>query len=300
MKNTLRAIYIGIFLILFMCLTLFYNFFVAKKEYSNVNINIKKGTTFPQIYKELKLNYGIVDRAYLKLNGGNMKLKVGTYKFNGKFSKYEIIKKIKSSETNGVRLTIPEGFTSKQVFARMEALELGTKEEIDKVLSEVDFPYPHENNNFEGYFYPETYIFPENVTTKQVIQTILAEFLKKFPPEKYPDKQKFYDNLKMASIVEAEVPDAADKPKVAGIFLKRLEIDMKLESDATLKYELGRQASRNELKSQNTPYNSYKVKGLPPTPIGNPPIETFKAVLNAEKTDNLFFFTYKGSLFIYS
>jgi len=297
MKNTLRAIYIGIFLILFMCLTLFYNFFVAKKEYSNVNINIKKGTTFPQIYKELKLNYGIVDRAYLKLNGGNMKLKVGTYKFNGKFSKYEIIKKIKSSETNGVRLTIPEGFTSKQVFARMEALELGTKEEIDKVLSEVDFPYPHENNNFEGYFYPETYIFPENVTTKQVIQTILDEFLKKFPPEKYPDKQKFYDNLKMASIVEAEVPDAVDKPKVAGIFLKRLEIDMKLESDATLKYELGRQASRNELKSQNTPYNSYKVKGLPPTPIGNPPIETFKAVLNAEKTDNLFFFTYKGKTY---
>ena len=297
MKNTLRAIYIGIFLILFMCLTLFYNFFVAKKEYSNVNINIKKGTTFPQIYKELKLNYGIVDRAYLKMSGGNMKLKVGTYKFNGKFSKYEIIKKIKSSETNGVRLTIPEGFTSKQVFARMEALELGTKEEIDKVLSEVDFPYPHENNNFEGYFYPETYIFPENVTTKQVIQTILAEFLKKFPPEKYPDKQKFYDNLKMASIVEAEVPDAADKPKVAGIFLKRLEIDMKLESDATLKYELGRQASRNELKSQNTPYNSYKVKGLPPTPIGNPPIETFKAVLNAEKTDNLFFFTYKGKTY---
>ena len=179
----------------------------------------------------------------------------------------------------------------------MEALELGTKEEIDKVLSKVDFPYPHENNNFEGYFYPETYIFPENVTTKQVIQTILAEFLKKFPPEKYPDKQKFYDNLKMASIVEAEVPDAADKPKVAGIFLKRLEIDMKLESDATLKYELGRQASRNELKSQNTPYNSYKVKGLPPTPIGNPPIETFKAVLNAEKTDNLFFFTYKGKTY---
>ena len=297
MKNTLRAIYIGIFLILFMCLTLFYNFFVAKKEYSNVNINIKKGTTFPQIYKELKLNYGIVDRAYLKLNGGNMKLKVGTYKFNGKYSKYEIIKKIKNSETNGIRLTIPEGFTSKQVFARMEALELGNTEEINKALSEVDFPYPHENNNFEGYFYPETYIFSENVTTKQVIRTILDEFLKKFPPEKYPDKKKFYDDLKLASIVEAEVPDEADKPKVAGIFLKRLEIGMKLESDATLKYELGRQATRNDLKLQNTAYNSYKVKGLPPTPIGNPPIETFKAVLNAEKTDDLFFFTYKGKTY---
>ena len=297
MKNTLRIFYVVIFLILFMCLALFYNFFAAKKEYKNVNINVKKGTTFTQIYEDLKLNYGIIDRIYLKLNGGNIKLKVGTYKFNGKFSKYEIIKKIKNSETNGVKLTIPEGFTSKQLFARMEALELGTTEEINKVLSEVDFPYPHENNNFEGYFYPETYIFSENVTTKQVIQTILAEFLKKFPPEKYPDKQKFYDTLKMASIVEAEVPDAVDKPKVAGIFLKRLEIGMRLESDATLKYELGRQATRNELKQQNTPYNSYKVKGLPPTPIGNPPIETFKAVLNAEKTDNLFFFTHKGKTY---
>ena len=297
MKNTLRIVYVVIFLILFMCLALFYNFFAAKKEYKNVNINVKKGTTFTQIYEDLKLNYGIIDRIYLKLNGGNIKLKVGTYKFNGKFSKYEIIKKIKNSETNGVKLTIPEGFTSKQLFARMEALELGTTEEINKVLSEVDFPYPHENNNFEGYFYPETYIFSENVTTKQVIQTILAEFLKKFPPEKYPDKQKFYDTLKMASIVEAEVPDAVDKPKVAGIFLKRLEIGMRLESDATLKYELGRQATRNELKQQNKPYNSYKVKGLPPTPIGNPPIETFKAVLNAEKTDNLFFFTHKGKTY---
>lgn len=297
MKNTLKVFYVIIFLILLMLLSFFYNFFVAKKNYKDVNINVKKGTTFVQIYKDLKLRYGIIDRIYLKLNGGNVKLKVGTYKFNGKLSKYEIIRKIKKSETNGVRLTIPEGFTSKQVFARMEALELGSKEDIKKVLKEMEFPYPHPNNNFEGYFYPETYIFPENVKTKQVIETILNEFLKKFPPEKYPDKQKFYDNLKLASIVEAEVSDMADKPKVAGIFIKRLEIGMRLESDATLKYELGRQATRNELKSQNTVYNSYKVKGLPPTPIGNPPIETFRAVLNAEKTDNLFFFTHKGKTY---
>ena len=297
MKNTLKVFYVIIFLILLMLLSFFYNFFVAKKNYKDVNINVKKGTTFVQIYKDLKLRYGIIDRVYLKLNGGNVKLKVGTYKFNGKLSKYEIIRKIKKSETNGVRLTIPEGFTSKQVFARMEALELGSKEDIEKVLKEMEFPYPHPNNNFEGYFYPETYIFPENVKTKQVIETILNEFLKKFPPEKYPDKQKFYDNLKLASIVEAEVSDMADKPKVAGIFIKRLEIGMRLESDATLKYELGRQATRNELKSQNTLYNSYKVKWLPPTPIGNPPIETFRAVLNAEKTDNLFFFTHKGKTY---
>ena len=297
MKNILKAFYVVIVVLLITILTVFYSFFVAKKEYKNVNLNIKKGTTFTQIYKDLKLNFGILDRIYLKILGEDFKLKIGTYKFNGKLSKYEILKKIKNKESNGIRVTIPEGFTKKQVYERLEALGLGSEEEINKALSEIDFPYPHENNNFEGYFYPETYIFNEGVTTKQVLNTILNEFLKKFPPQKYPDKQKFYNQLKLASIVEAEVSDSVDKPKVAGIFIKRLEIGMKLESDATLKYELGRQALKGELKTKETPYNSYKVKGLPPTPIGNPPVETFKAVENAEVTDDLFFFTHKGKTY---
>ena len=297
MKNILKFFYAIIVILLITVLTVFYNFFVARKEYKNVNVNVKKGTNFSQIYKDLKLNFGILDRIYLKTLGEDFKLKIGTYKFNGKLSKYEILKKLKNKDSNGIKVTIPEGFTKKQVYERLGALGLGSENEINKALSEINFPYPHENNNFEGYFYPETYIFNEVVTTKQVLQTILNEFLKKFPPEKYPDKQKFYDQLKLASIVEAEVSDPSDKPKVAGIFIKRLEIDMKLESDATLKYELGRQALRGELKTKETPYNSYKVKGLPPTPIGNPPVETFRAVEKAEVTDDLFFFTYKGKTY---
>jgi hypothetical protein len=297
MKNILKFFYAIIVILLITALTVFYNFFVARKEYKNVNVNVKKGTNFSQIYKDLKLDFGILDRIYLKTLGEDFKLKIGTYKFNGKLSKYEILKKLKNKDSNGIKVTIPEGFTKKQVYERLEALGLGSENEINKVLSEINFPYPHGNNNFEGYFYPETYIFNEGVTTKQVLQTILNEFLKKFPPEKYPDKQKFYDQLKLASIVEAEVSDPTDKPKVAGIFIKRLEIDMKLESDATLKYELGRQALRGELKTKETPYNSYKVKGLPPTPIGNPPVETFRAVEKAEVTDDLFFFTYKGKTY---
>ena len=297
MKNILKFFYAIIVILLITALTVFYNFFVARKEYKNVNVNVKKGTNFSQIYKDLKLNFGILDRIYLKTLGEDFKLKIGTYKFNGKLSKYEILKKLKNRDSNGIKVTIPEGFTKKQVYERLGALGLGSENEINKALSEINFPYPHENNNFEGYFYPETYIFNEGVTTKQVLQTILNEFLKKFPPEKYPDKQKFYDQLKLASIVEAEVSDPSDKPKVAGIFIKRLEIDMKLESDATLKYELGRQALRGELKTKETPYNSYKVKGLPPTPIGNPPVETFRAVEKAEVNDDLFFFTYKGKTY---
>ena len=297
MKKILIAFNVFISVFIIVNLILVYSFFMVKKDYKNKNVNITKGKSFQQIYKELGLNYEMIDKIYLKITGNSSNLKIGTYRFNGKYSRYEIVRKIQNKESNGVRLTIPEGFTKKQVYERINALGLGTEAEIDAALKEINFPYPHENNNFEGYFYPETYIFPEGVTTKQVIKTVLSEFLKKFPPEKYPDKNKFYDQLKLASIVEAEVSDAADKPKVAGVFIKRLKIDMKLESDATLKYELGRQALKGELKSKESPYNSYKVKGLPPTPIGNPPFDTFQAVEKAEVTDNLFFFTYKGKTY---
>ncbi len=297
MKKILIAFNVFISVFIVVNLIFVYSFFMVKKDYKNKNVNITKGKSFQQIYKELGLNYEMIDKIYLKITGNSSNLKIGTYRFNGKYSRYEIVRKIQNKESNGVRLTIPEGFTKKQVYERINALGLGTEAEIDAALKEINFPYPHENNNFEGYFYPETYIFPEGVTTKQVIKTVLSEFLKKFPPEKYPDKNKFYDQLKLASIVEAEVSDAADKPKVAGVFIKRLKIDMKLESDATLKYELGRQALKGELKSKESPYNSYKVKGLPPTPIGNPPFDTFQAVEKAEVTDNLFFFTYKGKTY---
>ena len=297
MKKILIAFNVFISVFIIVNLIFVYSFFMVKKDYKNKNVNITKGKSFQQIYKELGLNYEMIDKIYLKITGNSSNLKIGTYRFNGKYSRYEIVRKIQNKESNGVKLTIPEGFTKKQVYERINALGLGTEAEIDAALKEINFPYPHENNNFEGYFYPETYIFPEGVTTKQVIKTVLSEFLKKFPPEKYPDKNKFYDQLKLASIVEAEVSDAADKPKVAGVFIKRLKIDMKLESDATLKYELGRQALKGELKSKESPYNSYKVKGLPPTPIGNPPFDTFQAVEKAEVTDNLFFFTYKGKTY---
>ena len=196
MKNILKFFYVIIVILLITALTVFYNFFVARKEYKNVNVNVKKGTNFSQIYKDLKLNFGILDRIYLKTLGEDFKLKIGTYKFNGKLSKYEVLKKLKNKESNGIRVTIPEGFTKKQVYERLEALGLGSEEDINKALSEIDFPYPHENNNFEGYFYPETYIFNEGVTMKQVLTTILNEFLKKFPPQKYPDKQKLQRDRK--------------------------------------------------------------------------------------------------------
>ena len=297
MKNTLKIVNIIVFSLIVIILIYLYSFFLIKTTYNNVRVNIKKGDTITDIYKDLKLNYGLLDKIYLRIDSRMGKLTIGSYSFNGKFSKYEVLRKIREGKTQEVRLTIPEGFTKKQVYERMTALGLGTAEEIDKALSEIDFPYPHKNNEYEGYFYPETYIFTKNTTTKEALKIILNEFLKYFPEKDVKDKNKFYEQLKLASIVEAEVNKNEDKPKVAGIFIKRLEKNMRLESDATLKYDLGRQAKKGELKVNDSPYNSYRVGGLPPTPIGNPAADTIKAVQNPIITEDLFFFMYNGKTY---
>lgn len=297
MKNILKIYNIMFILLIIMILKIWYSFFLLEKNYNDIAVNVKKGDTIFSIYDKLNLDYSFIDKIYFKIDTKISKIFVGTYRFNGKYTKYKILKKIKDVEIQELKLTIPEGFTKKQVYERINSLGLGTEREIEEVLKEIEFPYLHENNNFEGYFYPETYIFSENTTTKQVIETILNEFLKHFPLEKNKDKNIFYNQLKLASIVEAEVNNVIDKPKVAGVFIKRLEKGMKLESDATLKYELGRQAKKIDLKTNDSKYNSYKFKGLPPTPIGNPSYETVEAVKNPLITENLFFFMYNGKTY---
>ena len=298
MRKTLIGI--GIFFLVLIGGSLAFYFSIhssSAKEFNNKYIVVRKGDNFKKIYSELGLKYGLADKMYLKLTGEASKIKTGSYKFDGKVSKAEIINKITNGKTDEVRLTIPEGFTNRQVFERIEKMGLGKTDKMIEALKKVDFPYPHPDNNFEGYFYPETYFFYEGVTEEEIVKIILNGFLKKYPPEKYPDKQKFYDDLRLASVVETEVSLKEDKPRVAGIFLKRIQKGMKLESDATLKYILGRQAYRKELLNDNSPYNSYKHTGLPPTPISNPSKETFDAVENATITEDLFFFTYKGKTY---
>lgn len=297
MKKIIIGFSIFIGLLIISLLLFFMTMLMPVKEFSNKYVVVRKGDGFNKIYDDLGIKYTFTDKAYLKITGNASKARLGSYKFNGKVSRAEIINKITSGKSDEIRLTIPEGFSNRQVFERIEKLGLGSREKIEEALKEADFPYPHLDNNYEGYFYPETYFFYEGTSEKDVVNTILKEFLRLYPPEKYPDKNDFYNKLKLASIVELEVSKKEDKAKVAGVFLKRLEIDMRLESDATLKYKLGRQAYRKELLTDMSPYNSYKHKGLPPTPIANPSKETFDAVENAVITGDLFFFTYKGETY---
>lgn len=297
MKKIIISFSAFIGFLIFLFLLFFVIMLLPAKEFKNKYVVVRKGDSFNKVYSQLGIKYTLPDKIYLRMSGNGSKVKLGSYKFQGKVSRMEIINKIASGKSDEIRLTIPEGFSNRQVFERIEKLGLGSREKMEQALKETDFPYPHPDNNFEGYFYPETYFFYEGTSEKEIVKAILGEFLKRYPPEKYPDKNNFYDKLKLASIVQLEVINKEDNAKVAGVFLKRLEIGMRLESDATLKYVLGRQAYRKELLNDMSPYNSYKHKGLPPTPVSNPSKEAFEAVEKPEITDNLFFFMYKNKTY---
>ena len=110
------------------------------------------------------------------------------------------------------------------------------KDKFYKEFNGIEFPYPTPEGNFEGYLYPETYYIPESYNERLIIRTLLREFLKKFPPEKYEDKDEFYQKLIMASILEREAKLDKEKPLMASVFYNRIKKKMTLSSDATVNF----------------------------------------------------------------
>lgn len=296
MKKIFNFLFLTFAIFILFSLYLSYDVFYNQHKLSNKELVVEKGYNFRKIYSMLNIKYTLADKIFFKLTQSDKKIKSGKYNLKSKNTKYEIISMIISSKRDEIALTIPEGFTSKQVLARIEALGLATKEEMYKEMKEYTFYYPHAEN-FEGYLYPETYFFNQDSRPKEILDKILGTFLQKFPPQDYPNKDEFYNDLILASIVERESEKDEDKPIISGIFRNRLKINMPLQSDATLRYELERIAYKKDLLTSTSKYNTYKHKGLTPTPISNPGYNTIIKTMNYVHTDYFFFFMYNNKTY---
>lgn len=134
MKKIIISFSVFIGLLILMFLLFFITMLAPVKEFKNKYAVVRKGESFNQIYDDLGIKYTITDKIYLKITGNGAKARVGSYKFNGKVSRMEIINKIVSGKSDEIRLTIPEGFSNRQVFERIEKLGLGSKEKIEQAL----------------------------------------------------------------------------------------------------------------------------------------------------------------------
>jgi UPF0755 protein len=149
----------------------------------------------------------------------------------------------------------------------------------------------------EGYIFPDTYFVDSYTSTNDFIAKALNNFEKKLTPELREEiasqGKTIFEVVNLASIVEREVPAYADKKMIADIFLKRLDINMGLQSDATINFITGKgttQPSLDDLETES-PYNTYKYRGLPPGPISSPGIDSIEAVVYPTANPYYFFLT---------
>ncbi len=283
----------------------------------NINSNIKKeftiknGDSVQQIAASLQNENLISDVNFFKFYiwqkkiGG--KLQAGSYELSPLMSIPEIASlfiegKIKSNE---VLVTIPEGFSNKEIGARLA--ENGLIEKGDFInfnetssldLSSYEFLQDKpENTGLQGYYFPDTYEYYRNSTTEEIAKKMLDNFDRKLSQELREEIKKqdktIFETLILASIIEKEAGFAEDMGKVSSVFHNRLEIDYPLESDATINYitESGRSKSTYEDLEIDSPYNTYKYAGFPPAPICNPGLNAINAAIYPEETSYFFFLT---------
>ena len=297
MKKLFAIIFI-IFIIL--AGTTVYQF--VKKDKYNLVLEIDKDKPLKESLSVLPVSNNPFFKLYLKFRNDGKDIKAGNYELRGKFNMIELVSMLESGKSKVFKFTIIEGNTVKNVIDKLVADGKGKRENFEKAFKEIDFSYPTPDGNFEGYLYPETYFIPESYDEKSIINIFLKEFLKKFPVESYPDKDEFYQKLIMASILEREAAVESEKPLMASVFYNRIAKNMTLSADSTVNFVFNYEKKRIYYKDLevDSPYNTYKNKGLPPGPICNPTVSSVEAAYHPADTEYLFFVTKGGGEHFFS
>ncbi|WP_338956359.1 endolytic transglycosylase MltG [Fusobacterium nucleatum] len=297
MKKLFATIFI---IILILAGTTVYQF--SKKDKYNLVLEIDKDKPLKESLSALPVSNNPFFKLYLKFKNNGRDIKAGIYELRGKFNMIELVSMLESGKSKVFKFTIIEGNTVKNVIDKLVANEKGSRENFEKAFKEINFPYPTPDNNFEGYLYPETYFIPESYDEKAILNVFLKEFLKKFPVENYPDKDEFYQKLIMASILEREAAVESEKPLMASVFYNRIAKNMTLSADSTVNFVFNYEKKRIYYKDLevDSPYNTYKNKGLPPGPICNPTVSSVNAAYNPADTEYLFFVTKGGGEHFFS
>ena len=228
-------------------------------------------------------------------------LKAGEYFLSTGMTPREILSQMVEGRVHLYRLTIPEGYNLVQIAAAVYASDLESEKnfldaardsETAKHLSIVA-------DTLEGYLFPDTYYFPRGLDSATIIATMVKQFRAAFKPA-WEQRTKelgmtVHEVVTLASIIEKETGAPEERPLIASVFHNRLKKGMRLETDPTVIYgipDFDGNIKRTHLETY-TPYNTYKIKGLPPGPIASPGALAIEAALYPAQTDYLFFVSKK-------
>jgi UPF0755 protein len=245
---------------------------------------------------------GIVDdpRAvglYLRMHRLHPKIKAGTYDFPAAASPAQIFQMLQQGQVVLEQLTIVEGSTFADLRKALEKHPAVTQTLRGKTDAEVMAIIGHANELPEGRFFPDTYRFAAKTTDADILE-LAYDSMARVLAQAWEQKKEGlpvttpYEALTLASIVEKETGLASERPRIAGVFTRRLRTGMRLQSDPTVIYGIGTKYDgdiRTKDLSTDTPYNTYTRAGLPPTPIALPGRESIMAVVRPDETGDIFF-----------
>ena len=277
-------------------------------------LTIERGTTGSKLAALLEQEK-ILDHAdllpwLLKLQPHLNKVKAGTYSLTGVKTLQDLLDIINSGKEAQFSVKFIEGKTFKEWRKNLENaphLKQTLQGKSDKeIMALLDIPAVakavYEWNNMDGWLYPDTYNYTPNSTDLELLKrstTRLQKALDKAWSERDENLPLAdpYQMLILASIVEKETGIAAERPQVASVFINRLKANMKLQTDPTVIYGMGERYTGNIRKKDLetiTPYNTYMIEGLPPTPIAMVSESALQAVAHPAKTD-FYYFVADGS-----
>ncbi|MDH3510549.1 MAG: endolytic transglycosylase MltG [Gammaproteobacteria bacterium] len=264
-------------------------------------LNISKGSSLTSVANELArekiLSYPRVFALYGRLSDSASRIQAGEYEIKVGATPKSLLEQLVAGRVKLHSLTVIEGWTVAELLhairthpAIEQTLELESPADLVTAVA-LDYAHP------EGLFFPDTYRFPRGTTDVELLRRAY-ELMQQRLADIWSERQAGlilsgpYEALILASIVERETALAKERPEVAGVFVRRLEKGMRLQTDPTVIYGLGASYSGNLTRKHlesDSPYNTYTRKGLPPTPIALPGEGALLAVVNPAPGDTLYF-----------
>jgi len=275
---------------------------------------IEPGQGFNQISNNLKaaglVENQLIFETYVWLIDREDAFIAGEHQLNKKMTSRQLVRTLTSGSTvdSEIKITILEGWRCDQIGEYLASRGLATKEEflaaiaLERWQADYDFLADVETDKVEGFLFPDTYRVFADASVDQIIAKMLANFDQRLGDDLLAEIDRqgktVFEIVNLASIVQKESP-IDDMPMVADVFLKRLEAGIGLQSDATINYITGKKDLRPTLADLeiDSPYNTYKYRGLPPGPIASPGLAAIKAVVYPQANDYYYFLNSDGQTY---
>jgi UPF0755 protein len=273
----------------------------AALEADPVLFEVQAGESMSRVTSRLEdaglIRSGRAAKALARWHDLSGKLQVGEYEVSATLSPAEILSDLTSGRVKTWPVSLPEGLRASEIAERLEAAGLADAEAFLAVVNDPDLAarlgVPAEG--LEGYLYPDTYHLPRGLPAAELAGVLVDAFDRAWDGIDESARASDLDRhqlVTLASIVEKETGAAEERPLIAAVFLNRLNRGMRLETDPTVIYgieDFDGNLKRVHLEDRSNPYNTYRIRGLPPGPIANPGLDALRAVLMPAETDYLYF-----------